>query len=217
MRVIQLLSTIIAFSAVLLADTVPVNNPSFENNANVNPKIDCSAEPGCWYSPGVIPDWIIEGGFAAGTFQPGAGSNREFNLPLPDGVAMAYLTGGAQISQTLPTVVKPNTTYTLKVDVGQRQDSDDGCCAFPGYTIALYAGSTLLGSSSIPLPPVRQFVTSPATYTSTGADNSIIGQPLTIRLSSASSDSSHHAYFDNVRLDATSVSPVIELPLWFWW
>jgi hypothetical protein len=147
------------------------------------------------YSIGSIPGWTITGG-VAGSWQPTAVS---FPLPLPDGITVAYSNGGI-ISQTLTSSLIPDTTYVLSVDVGHRLDGPNGFAT--NYTIALYAGSTLLASlppgTSNGIIPMGTFADETLTFT-TGA--TVASGDLSIVLSSAGPQ----ADFDNVRLTASTV------------
>jgi len=83
------------------------------------------------------------------------------------------------------------------VDVGDRIDWD----TFPGYSVALLAGSTVLASESS-LMPNNGWLTSTVNYTAL-AGNPLLGTALTILLTTGGTQ----VNFDNVRLD---VSPVPE-------
>jgi len=167
---------------------ITVMNPSFEIT---NPLVDPC---GCGnFNLGPIPDWTITGG-VAGSWQP---SSVSFNMPLPDGSIVAYSNGGT-ISQTLAASLTANTTYMLSVDVGHRLDGPNG---FPtNYTIALYAGGTLLNSFSASngVIPMGAFADETVTFTS-GA--TVPAGDLMIVLTSAGAQ----ADFDNVRLTESTV------------
>lgn len=127
---------------------------------------------------------------SGGAFHP---STASFTT-VPDGVNTAWLNGGSA-AQTLSTVLTANTSYTLMVDVGDRKDWN----YFPGYNIALMAGSTVLASDSS-LTPNNGFLTSIVNYTALSS-NPLLGTALTIRLTSYGTQ----VNFDNVRLDVTTV------------
>jgi hypothetical protein len=168
------------------ADTIPVQNASFETT---NPlTTPCGA--GCLFNTGPIPDWVLSGG-PGGSFQP---SSAYFNLPLPDGSIVAYTNGGS-ISQTLTTTLAPDTNYTLSVDVGHRLDGD-----VTNYTIALFAGSTLLNSigGSNGVIPIGTFADESFSY-ATGS------LPLSGNLSIVLSSIGQQSDFDNVQLTASPV------------
>lgn len=120
-------------NGVACADSVPVQNPSFEITARLT--TTCVGPGICLYNAGSIPGWTISGA-AAGSFEP---SSFYFNLPLPNGSIVAFTNGGS-ISQTLFGIsLQPDSTYTLSVDVGHRLDGD-----VANYSISLDAGSSVL-------------------------------------------------------------------------
>jgi hypothetical protein len=129
------------------ADAVAIQNASFEITNPLDQPCRI-ANPGiCAFNFGPIPDWTISGAGPTGSWRP---SSVFLNLPLPDGSIVAYSNGGS-ISQTLTTGLAANTTYVLSVFVGHRLDDFTA-----DYTLALYAGNTLLDSvsgnnSAIPL------------------------------------------------------------------
>jgi hypothetical protein len=136
-----------------------------------------------------ITGWVNSSG---GAFNPSTASFTS----VPDGVNTAWLNGG-NAAQTLSTVLTANTAYTLMVEVGDRNDWN----TFPGYSVALLAGGTVLASESS-LTPNNGWLTSTVNYTAL-ASNAHLGQALTIQLTSGGTQ----VNFDNVRLD---VSPVPE-------
>lgn len=136
-----------------------------------------------------IAGWLNSSG---GIFNPTTASFTS----VPDGVNTAWLNGGSA-TQTLATTLAANTAYTLMVDVGDRND----WATFPGYSVALLAGNTVLASESS-LTPNNGWLTSTVSYFAT-VGNPLLGTALTIRLTSGGTQ----VNFDNVRLD---VSPVPE-------
>jgi len=100
------------------ADSVPINNPSFEMFNNLT----ATCGPGCHFNFGPIPGW--QGG---GTFQP----NSQFFSSIPDGSKVAFTNGGT-ISQMLTSTVLPDTVYTMTAFVGNRLDGFSGT-----FTLAL--------------------------------------------------------------------------------
>ncbi len=126
--------------------------------------------------------------FLGGTFIPILGGPA-FNAPLPDGTHIAWNNGGT-ISQVLTATLQPGA-YTLSAWVGDRKD-----VGFPGYTVALYAGGTLLTSDSSLSPGSGQWLQDILHY-NVSSGNPLIGDPLEIRLISNGSQ----AEFDDVTLD----------------
>jgi hypothetical protein len=135
---------------------------------------------------GPIPGWTNSGN--SGQWQPG-NNPLSFNY-IPDGSTVAYSNDpGGTITQTVGTVA-PNTTYTLRVDLGLKSDGYDSL-----GTVALLIGSTPVYAIGV-APTPGNWSTFTATYTSTAAD---IGQTLTIQLIATGNQSD----FDNVRLTAS--------------
>ena len=115
-------------------------------------------------------------------------------LTATNGAWYVYCNANSQISQTLADTLQPNTTYTLSVDVGRRSD-----LGMPGYSISLYAGSTLQASTSgagNSFP--AGWTTVVATYTTLSSVTA--GQALKIVLGG----SGVQTEFDNVRLTAVT-------------
>ena len=116
-------------SAAHADGVIPIVNASFESH---NPYTN-SCGTGCLFNVGQIPGWTVTG--VGGSFQP---NSSQFTLPLPNGIALAFSSGGT-ISQDLGVSVQDNSTYTLSVDVGHRLDG-----LVTNYSIALFDGSTSL-------------------------------------------------------------------------
>jgi hypothetical protein len=104
------------------------------------------------------------------------------------------------ISQTLSATLQANTTYTLTVGVGARNGSYS-FNAFGGALIELYAGTTLIGSTTYTTQTVGTFTDDTLTIDSSGVNPDLIGQALQIQLHTAASGSTD---FDSVSLDAMS-------------
>ncbi len=129
-----------AFAAILVfaaapawADTLPVQNASFETT---NP-LNLSWFAGT-YNQGPIPGWNTVG--LSGSWQANTG---EFSS-IPDGKTIAYNNAGT-ISQDLTGIgVLSNDSYILSVFVGNRLDG----IGVGNFTISLDAGSTTLCSFS---------------------------------------------------------------------
>ena len=114
---------------------------------------------------------------------------------MPDGLTVAYSNGGS-ISQTVSATSIAGQTYTLQVDVGQRNDG-----LFNTSVIDLVVGSTTIAAiGSVPL--VGGWSDFRATYTAT-----VSGLPISIDLYSPGVQGD----WDNVRL---SVSAVPEPATW---
>lgn len=168
---------------------IPVNNPSFE----VLPAegLPFIGYLGGTFSIAAIPGWVVTPGSDAGQFQPGANGGAYLNT-LSSGPTVGYSNGGT-IRQTVGATVQAGVTYTLRVDVGLRNDP---CCQTLG-TVQLLIGDTVIHANGS-VPPQGFFTTHTVTYTGLPAD---VGKPITIQLSATS----YQGDFDNVRL--TAISP----------
>jgi len=115
---IVVLSVLFLFATCAFADSVTVNNPSFETLPTPWNPADCGGY-GC-YQATQIPGWTNSG--ASGQFQPN--DPRVFNY-LPEGsTTVAYTQdGGTPITQTVLGLA-PNTWYTFSVEIGLRNDFD---------------------------------------------------------------------------------------------
>ncbi len=163
------------------AEQIAINNPSFEQA----PVSDGS------YTIADVPGWSVINNGNTGVFNP---SYNSFTS-VPDGEQTLYSNGGIAI-QTLQTTLSPNTTYNLGVSIGRRLDFTD----FPGFTVELCAGDTVLVSANetnILLPEPGTFQRLNLTYTSSSSVPP--GQPLEIRLKSAGAQTN----FDFVTLEAS--------------
>ncbi len=164
------------------AAPIPITNPSFEQPSL--PKGSFTIEN--------ITGWSVINTGNPGVFNP---SSTSFDS-VPDGNQTMY-SNSATVFQQLPATLAPNTTYTLRLQVGRRRDFTN----FPGFTVELRAGNTVLASANqtmVPLPEPGKFV--PLTLTYTTPSSVPQGQNLEIRLKSAGPQTN----FDNVTLDAVS-------------
>lgn len=188
---------VLAFGCSAFADSITVQNPSFEipilslggNSGQVG------NGTGTWipYAPG----WPGSAGGGAGEYLPATTS-----LPTgaTDGQDVLYVDFG-YVQQTLTAVLQNNTTYTLQVDVAQRADFSP-----ISYYIDLMAGNTILAADNSSLHPASgTWLTSTITYTS-GPDDPLAGQALSIVIGV----NKNQTDFDNVRLNA--VDPLSDAP-----
>ena len=171
---------------VARAAAINVGDPSFEIGAAVQKALGND-------SPIVAP-WVPGASWGYPYTPAGVATG---GLYATDGVYMAYCNANSTLSQTLTDTLQPSSVYTLSVDVGRRSDLD-----MPGYSISLYAGTTLLASTSGAgnSIPAGTWITATATYNSPLSVTS--GQALKIVLGG----SGVQTVFDNVRLDATEVT-----------
>ncbi|GCA80541.1 PEP-CTERM sorting domain-containing protein [Microcystis aeruginosa] len=191
---LELLQLVIASSCLVIVPQVQVRaasitilNPSFESPA---------LNPGGFNQ--LINNWTLTNGSPQGAFRPTIGPNLNFTQAVPNGSQTAYSNGGT-ISQTLTATLQANTQYTLGAFVGQRA----GGQAFPGYSIELWAGTTLLASNGSVTPAVGTFA--PVTVNYTSGSSVPLGQSLQIRLVSLSTGTSPQTNFDQITLNATPI------------
>ncbi|OLE42575.1 MAG: hypothetical protein AUI36_24205, partial [Cyanobacteria bacterium 13_1_40CM_2_61_4] len=204
MRGVKTFCAILGFAALVLwtapaaATAVPVANSGFETDS-----LGCAAGPLCFAAG--ITNWNPSGQTA--TFKPSTGVGGTFLTAIPDPVNVAALGNGegtGSITQTLSATLQANTLYTLTLSVGQRSDFP-----FTGYTAALLAGTTVLASDSLLLPPPGTFLTDVIAFLSDGGP--LIGQALSIGIHSncLPTGGCGQVDIDKVSLDATGV-PVPE-------
>lgn len=190
----------LAITAAALANTITVNNNSFE----VVPAggfpftTNCVPTTGCSFSDGVgaIPDWTNSSD--SGEFIPGTqvGNFFAFNT-IPDGNTVTFANAGT-ISQTVGATVQAGVIYTLRVDLGWRNDYP----AFTGMAALLVNGTQYVASGVTPVQGGWSEFT--ATYTGLAAD---AGDPITIQLNYTGTFGLQ-ADFDNVRLSDNNHPPV---------
>jgi hypothetical protein len=182
------------FASSAFAGDVIVDNPSFEILPGDATFYGCGA--GCSYDVAGIPGWAGVGSF--GQFLPGSSSGNfaYFNY-VPNGVTVAYSNGGT-ISQIVGATVQNGVTYTLTVDIGDRND---------GYpyvgTADLMLGTTpCAAAGSAPTPGNWSVFT--ATCIGTSAEEEEDGGAITIQLNSVGDQGD----FDAVALtDSVSTIP----------
>jgi len=168
------------------ASTISIANFSFEDLPPVT-GLPTSCGLGCSFSSGAIPGWTGSDA-TSGQFQPGtqAGNLASFST-LSDSITIAY-SNGATLSQAVSTLGLG--TYTLMVDLGQRNDT-----AFTAGADLLINGSTVMLATGT-APSAGNWSTFTASFT--GAPSTI-----TIQLTSGGVQ----ADFDNVRLSFASAVP----------
>jgi hypothetical protein len=123
----------LASGGVASATSIPIANPGFEADV-----LACAGGFTC-FDFGVVPGW---GGGSGTTFKPSVGAGGEYPGGVPEGVNV-LATGDpstfAEISQDLGIAPTPNTTYTLRVNVGQRTDAP-----LTAYFVQLLVGTTVV-------------------------------------------------------------------------
>lgn len=178
------------------AAPIPVNNPSFEVLSAGGLPNGCGA--GCSYNEDFIPGWINTPssglGLYSGQFRPGTDAgNPTYFTALSDGPTSGYTSNGC-IEQTVGATVQAGVTYTLRVDVGWRNDANPTGLPRLRVNNVYYDGA---GS-----PVHGGWATYTTTYVAQAAD---VGLPIAICLNSVS----HQGNFDNVRFeDSTTPSGV---------
>jgi len=205
------------------ATTVLVTNPGFE---------DISGETvvGGDFTFGPLngwdlydPDNITGGGtgntYYIGTLEPPS-TNFPAGAPEGDRVGLAFNRVGSDgegeygMQQTLSATLAANTLYTLMIEIGNI-DGTDNFAGFPGYRIDFQVDNITVASDNNTLAgsiPDGEFRTSTLTYTS--APTVTAGQSLGIRLvnlnvidttNASTTASDLEVNFDNIRLDATVI------------
>ena len=183
-------------AATAAGDIIPVANHSFE--APELPPGDFTLQD--------VPGWTASSnGFSFGVFYP---TVESWGYAASDGHNLLYTDsrtpdGTDYVEQTTNAALTFGGTYTLAIDVIRRP--------FYGtdtYLIQLLAGSTVIAEDTSTLViPVGEFRTSVIFYTP-DANDPLLGQALTIRLSGV-----HQTNFDNVRFDGPVPSPSALAPL----
>jgi hypothetical protein len=171
-------------SASVQAEQISIVNASFE---------DQPLSQGSWTYPifGPIVGWTGDN-WAGGVWRP-----YQDTLISSDGSQVAFSNGEyGPLSQTLTTVLKANTQYTLQVDLINRFDYSTN----KSSTVELLAGGHALASSTIIGGSSGSRVLQSVSFLS-GASESYLGQQLGIALTSGGLQSD----WDNVRLTAVPV------------
>jgi hypothetical protein len=166
---------------------IVIENASFEATGHGN---------GGWSSG--VPGWTIQKGGSGdvGDFNPTSNA-LDGSTVTGNNVAYLYHGGGsssfASMSQTFSTTYNAGSTYTFSADIG------DGAYAFSGnepYVVNIYAGNTLIGTTSGTTGDINALQT--VTVTSTVNDTSLNGQAIRFEIMHPSSDGGD-LLVDNVR------------------
>jgi lysophospholipase L1-like esterase len=170
--------------------------------------------------PGTLAGWSFSGtaNTYLGILDPPAGSYPEAagdGTPTgADGSNVAFLfnDGGpaetVTATQTLGVTLAPANNYALRVAIGRfLPDQPYEFSNWGGYRIELLAGETVIASDSGSVdPPVGEFRDAQATVSSATLDPSLLGLPLAIRLSLATTAAPSSTHFDAVRLTRNSAA-----------
>ncbi|MGQ4650013.1 hypothetical protein [Lyngbya aestuarii] len=194
-------------------ELLPIENAGFEAPTLADGDYTFGSVPG-WeiYDPNnLVPDSPTNETSNVDVFNPDV-NYYPWEAPEGQNVGDVYLiqdpfSGFAGLSQTLDTLLAPNTQYTLEVEVGNAAGSFEGLdlTGFPGYRVELLAGGQVLSTDNNTLCIADgTFGTSTVTYNST-ANDPLLGEALEIRLINLLQGPGLEVDFDNVRLMATSL------------
>ena len=213
------LALLFAGTALAVAQTITIQNPSFENaNLTITGPYGTISNilSGSTLYPlsGSLSNWTA----VSTTKSAGAGAAtgplgvNTFTSPFGTGSNWGYAqvaaAGSAALMQLLPDTLKANTTYTLTVKVGHPgAQSVNGVAVRFAYDIELWAGTTEVGTASnLNLPP-NSSGTDTITYSS--GNSALVGQPLRIVLTTTGDDGAiTEAFFDDVALTASTATIV---------
>jgi uncharacterized protein (TIGR03437 family) len=194
-------------ASLACAQSITVANNSFENGTlplNIGLGPFSNILPGSTAATGgTLPNWIAAGT----TTNAAAGAYASMSSKWWDGNNIGYIyvygPGAATLSQSLSATLQDNTTYALSALIGQVPTY------LFNYAIQLWAGSTLLATSSA-LVGTPSFVSSTDTLTYfSGASNPQAGQPLTIVIGATGTAQGYSGvFFDNISLTASTGATV---------
>jgi hypothetical protein len=196
---------LLAVAPVAQSASITITNPGFEQPTLA----DGDFEWGLYPFGTSVGGWLTAGnvGSAAGIINP---TTDYFSGEAPEGNNVGFLISynSAWLIQTLATTYQEGEIYTLSALVGDADNRD-----LKNFSIGLYVSGSLKstgGSSAVPADDGFTLVTATVV-----ADSSMNGQPIEIRLYSASTlldddpDSADFAvFFDDIQLNTTAVIPV---------
>ena len=188
-----MLLTLLLLCPGAFASPVTVDNWSFESSSG----IEGSGPTGTWYK-GDITGWKHSGDINWGIWKP----SDVYTMGVPEGEYIGFLNAGS-IWQETTHKIEANNVFSLSLDIGNRSDR-----AFPGFSVNLLAGNTILGSSSV-MPGEGLFSNLMLSYTALAGDPNI-GSLLGIKIVSGGSGSQLN--FDNLYVsnDAIATNAVPE-------
>jgi lysophospholipase L1-like esterase len=177
--------------------------------------------------PGSFGGWSFAGtaNTYLGIFDPPAGSypaaGGDGTPTGADGSNVAFLfnNGGpaetVTATQALAAVLAPDSDYTLRVAIGRFLPGQPyAFSTWGGYRIELLAGATPIATDTGSVdPPVGEFRDAVATVSSGTLPPALLGQPLSIRLSLATTDAPRSTHFDDVRLTRVGTPQIPALPV----
>ena len=161
-------------------------------------------------------DWVFAGTplTQRGIFNPGGdtylGAEASGTPVGADGEDVAYILndGGASeeaaVFQTLATTLEPGTDYILKVAIGNRLPTNPyGPSTWGGFRVELLAGNRVIAAEADSFVPLAgTFDDVVLQVSSNSVPPHLLGQALTVRLSTTGTDQLDATDFDNVRLFA---------------
>ena len=194
-------------AGIACAQSITIPNNSFENgtlplNIGLGPYSNVLAGSTI-ATGGALPNWTAAGT----TANAAAGAYASTLSKWWDGNNIGYIyvfgPGAATLSQTLSATLQNKTTYTLSGLIGQVPTY------LFNYAIQLWAGSTLLATSSA-LEAKASFVSATDTLTYfSGANNPQAGQPITIVIGATGTAQGYSGvFFDNISLTAATGATV---------
>lgn len=161
----------------------------------------------------LVPDRPTDSSSATGTFNADA---EAYPAEAPEGENTGYVfiveepgTGVAGLSQTTSTVLAPNTQYTLQVAVGNAAGTETGedLTGFPGYLVELLAGERAIAADYNTVTIAEGTFATPTVTFTTGENNPLLGENLSVRLINRGSAPGIAVDFDDVQLNAEPVDP----------
>ena len=224
MRHLLPLALLVASPTTASSESIPILNHGFEAPAIPAGTFSTTAPPPGWSGYGDL-DFGLR---TIGVLHPATTSLYAVEPPEGNNVGVVFLLDDfgdqtffadqeAGLQQTLTATLQADTRYTLRVHVGNiavdpnpPHDpwSFDG---FPGYRVDLMAGGQILASDDDSLLPAEGQFAESTVQVDIDATHPQLGQPLAIRLVNRNAAVGIEVNFDDVRLDATDLSPWTDL------
>lgn len=178
----------VAFATTMTTTTpIPILNQNFESDL-------LNATTGTTKS---ISGWLSDGQGTSGTVSPTEGKDY---AKLGDRGQVAYLTGGARISQLLPVDLRSNEEYTLTFDAGHPNLS-----AATSVVARLTAQGLTLGQYQVDIPAIPKGTWKSASLTIKANESMPLNKALAVEFYNLSDSASEIAHIDNVALSASGV------------
>jgi hypothetical protein len=179
-----ILLALLLIASPALATSVKIENPSFKDSLD-----SLQLEPN-WGDFGLgITGWNYTGTGISGVWFP---NENAYEVGMPDGQSIGFLDGGSgSIFQSLDHSLKPSTTLTLSLEIGNRN-----FWGSPGYEVQLLAGDTVLAGRGDVMPEEGYF--SPLELIYETKDDDPFGEALGIKITLLSEFGQLN--FDNIKL-----------------